>query len=85
MKHTADVTQVSITRKNTDGQNITSVANLRSLGKSYHLKLSSFTLKSESKLNSSLKNSIQSGKGRGEKKQYKQKNMKYMGKMFNQL
>ena len=73
MKRTADVTQVSITRKNTDGQNITSAANLRSLGKSYHLELSSFTLKTESQLNSSLKYSTQSGKGRGEKKHMSKK------------
>lgn len=85
MKRRADVTQVSIARKNTDGQNISSAANLRSLGESYHLKLSSFTLKTESKLNSSFKHRIQSRKGMGEKKWYKQENMKYMGKTFNQL
>lgn len=58
MKRRADVTQVSIARKNTDGQNISSAANLRSLGESYHLNLSSFTLKTENKLNSSFKHTV---------------------------
>lgn len=69
----ADVTQVSITRKNMDGENIISVANPRTLGERHHLKLLSFTFKTESKLkNSFIKYSIRSGEGRGEKKEYKE-------------
>lgn len=66
MKRTADVTQVSITRK-IQMDNITSVANLRSSEK-LSLKAFKFYAKTESKLNSSLKYSIQRGRGRGEKK-----------------
>ena len=66
--------QVSITRRNMDGENIISVANPRTLGERHHLKLSSFTFKTESKLkNSFIKYSRQSREGRGEKKEYKQK------------